>query len=633
MMLKWLDKIGDWNPQLLRELKGRLKPVNILIALAISLVTQLGTYIYQISDLPGKTYAMSGIYCNLADGYQKNLTFLNQSLEQVNSKINSYSGSLNSDLLAKIPDLKLEQKSLKQQIDNLNNILYQSSCPAEQINMQMWWQDHWKYIFMTLSVMFIFTLLVAGTYLLINNLGQEERRGTLNFLRLSPQSEASILTGKMLGVPILVYLIVLAAIPLHLLSGMAAQIPFTSILAFYIVLAASCVFFYSNALLFGLISRWFSGFQPWLGSGLVLLFVCVTLQTLFYSADFRNLLAWLSLLNPASMLGYLTPRYQEPAIQEIQFFYLPLGKNLIGLLALHLFNYGVGIYWAWEGMKRRFRNPDGAIFNKVQSYLLVASYQVIFWGFTLQYSDNYCPDYRGSQSIPCYYDLNYQIGQNWGLIAFFNIMLLLSLLVILSPHRQTIQDWARYRHEKVANFQGFLRKFALQDWLVDEKSPALLAMLINLAIATTPLVVWIVLAPMLNTHHNNAINWVNEIGRSKAILAVAFFISLMMIYATLAQLMLMMKTSNRSMWAVGTIVAAVFLPPLFLGILNIKPAAYPVAWLFSTFPWAGLEYAATSTVFKAFIAELTVLILLNIKLAKQMKLAGESATKALLAKR
>lgn len=633
MMLKWLDKIGDWNPQLLRELKGRLKPVNILIALAISLVTQLGTYIYQISELPSKTYAMSGIYCNLADGYQQNRTFLNQSLEKVNTKINSYSGSLNSDLLAKIPDLKLEQKSLKQQIDNLDKILYQSSCPAEQINMQMWWQDHWKYIFMTLSVMFIFTLLVAGTYLLINNLGQEERRGTLNFLRLSPQSETSILTGKMLGVPILVYLTVLAAIPLHLLSGIAAQIPFTSILAFYIVLAASCAFFYSNALLFGLISRWFSGFQPWLGSGLVLLFVCVTLQTLFYSADFRNLLAWLSLLNPASMLGYLTPRYQEPAIQEIQFFYLPLGKNLIGLLALHLFNYGVGIYWAWEGMKRRFRNPDGAIFNKVQSYLLVASYQVIFWGFTLQYSDNYCQDYRGSQSIPCYYDLNYQIGQNWGLIAFFNIMLLLSLLVILSPHRQTIQDWARYRHEKFANFQGFWRKFALTDWLVDEKSPALLAMLINLAIATTPLLVWIVLAPILNTHHNNAINWVNEIGRLKAILAVAFFISLMMIYATLAQLMLMMKTSNRSMWAVGTIVVAVFLPPLFLGILNIKPAAYPVAWLFSTFPWAGLEYAATITVFKAFIAELTVLILLNINLAKQMKLAGESATKALLAKR
>ncbi|QIR35731.1 ABC transporter permease [Tolypothrix sp. PCC 7910] len=633
MMLKWLDKIGDWNPQLLRELKGRLKPVNILIALAISLVTQLGTYIYQISDLPGKTYAMSGMYCNLADGYQKNLTFLNQSLEQVNSKINSYSGSLNSDLLAKIPDLKLEQKSLKQQIDNLNNILYQSSCPTEQINMQMWWQDHWKYIFMTLSVMFIFTLLVAGTYLLINNLGQEERRGTLNFLRLSPQSEASILTGKMLGVPILVYLTVLAALPLHLLAGIAAQIPFTSILAFYIVLAASCVFFYSNALLFGLISRWFSGFQPWLGSGLVLLFLFVTLQTLFHSVDFRNLLVWLSLLNPASMLGYLTPRYQEPHIQEIQFFYLPLGKSLVGLVALHLFNYGVGIYWAWKGMKRRFRNPDGAIINKVQSYLMVASYQLIFWGFTLQYSDNYCPDYRGSQSIPCYYDLNYQIVENWGLIAFFNIMLLLSLLVILSPHRQTIQDWARYRHEKVANFKGFWRKFALKDWLVDEKSPALLAMLINLAIATTPLVVWIVLAPMLNTHHNNAINWVNEIGRLKAILAVAFFISLMMIYATLAQLMLMMKTSKRSMWAVGTIVAAIFLPPLFLGILNIKPAAYPVAWLFSTFPWAGLEYAATSTVFKAFIAELTVLILLNIKLAKQMKLAGESATKALLAKR
>ncbi|MBD2166792.1 ABC transporter permease [Calothrix membranacea FACHB-236] len=633
MMLTWLDKIGDWNPQLLRELKGRLKVANLLIVLAISLLTQLGTYVYQISQLPGKTYPMSGLYCNLSSGYQQQLTNFNNSLAQVNSKINTYSGSKNSELLAKIPDLKLEQKSLKQQISSLDKLLYQTPCPSEQINMQQWWQDHWKYIFMTLSVMFVFTLLVAGTYLLINNLGQEERRGTLNFLRLSPQAETSILTGKMLGVPILVYLTVFAALPLHLLSGIAAQIPFTSILAFYIVLASSCVFFYSNALLFGLISRWFSGFQPWLGSGLVLLFLFVTLQTLFYSADFHNILAWLSLLNPVSMLGYLTPRYQEPPIQEIQFFYLPLGKSLVGLVALHLFNYGVGIYWAWEGMKRRFRNPDGAIINKVQSYFLVASYQVIFWGFTLQYSDNYCPDYRGSQSIPCYHDLNYQIVQNWGSIAFLNIMLLLSLLVILSPHRQTIQDWARYRHEKVANFKGFWRKFALKDWLVDEKSPALLAMLINLAIATTPLLVWIVLAPTLNTRHNSAIEWVNDIGRLRAILGVALFISLMMIYATLAQLMLLMKNPKRSFWAIGAISAAIFLPPMFLGMLGITPKENPVAWLFSTFPWASLEYAATITVFKALIAEVSVIILLNIKLAKQMKLAGESATKALLAGR
>jgi len=33
MILKRLDRLGNWNPQLIRELKGRLKPRNLAIAL------------------------------------------------------------------------------------------------------------------------------------------------------------------------------------------------------------------------------------------------------------------------------------------------------------------------------------------------------------------------------------------------------------------------------------------------------------------------------------------------------------------------------------------------------------------------------------------------------------------------
>ena len=114
--------------------------------------------------------------------------------------------------------------------------------------MQMWWRDHWEYIFLTLSAVFIFVLLVGGTYLLINNLAQEENRGTLNFIRLSPQSEKNILIGKMLGVPILVYIVTFAAFPLHFIAGRSANIATSYILFFYTILAASCIFFYSLAL-------------------------------------------------------------------------------------------------------------------------------------------------------------------------------------------------------------------------------------------------------------------------------------------------------------------------------------------------------------------------------------------------
>ncbi len=632
MTLNFIDKIGDWNPQLFREIKGRLKVFNVLIALTISIVTQLGIFFYQLIGFPGKTYSMSGTYCNLRNGYERQLNLLYQAGEQVQQKINLFSGNKNYDL-AKIQELKAQLAALKVEQSNLSKRLYEDYCPSEQINMQLWWQDHCNAIFMTLSVMFVFTLLVAGTYLLINNLGQEERRGTLNFLRLSPQSEVSILSGKMLGVPAIIYLMVLTALPLNLWAGISANISFASILSFYVVLVASCVFFYSYALLFGLISRWFSGFQPWLGSGLVLFFLVISLQTLAHSGDFHNTATWLRLLSPFEMMGYLSRRNNASSLEKLQFFYIPIGKSAFGLLSIHLFNYGVGIYWAWEAMKRRFRNPDGATINKFQSYLLVASYQAIFWGFTLQYYNNYCLHSGVPGSNLCSYDLNYQIGENWWFIAFFNLVLLFSLLIILPPHRQTIQDWARYHHQKVANYQGFWRNFWVRNWIVDEKSPAIVAIFINLAIATIPLIVWIVLAPVLNIHHRNTINWVNDIGRLKALLAVALFISLMVIYATLAQLMLMMKTNKRAAWAFGTISAAIFLPPMFLGMLDITPKAYPVAWLFSTFPWAGLEYAATISIFKALIVQLSVIILLNIQLTKQVKLAGESATKALLAGR
>jgi ABC-type Na+ efflux pump permease subunit len=83
-----------------------------------------------------------------------------------------------------------------------------------------------------LSVIGIFALIVIGTYLLISDLAHEERRGTLNFIRLSPQSPENILVGKLLGVPILLYLVAVLAVPLHLWAGLAAQISLMRILSF-----------------------------------------------------------------------------------------------------------------------------------------------------------------------------------------------------------------------------------------------------------------------------------------------------------------------------------------------------------------------------------------------------------------
>jgi len=54
------------------------------------------------------------------------------------------------------------------------------------------------------------------------------------------------LVGKLLGVPILLYLVAGLAVPLHVWSGLAAQIPLSLILSFYGVIVTSCLFFYSG---------------------------------------------------------------------------------------------------------------------------------------------------------------------------------------------------------------------------------------------------------------------------------------------------------------------------------------------------------------------------------------------------
>jgi hypothetical protein len=301
--------------------------------------------------------------------------------------------------------------------------------------------------------------------------------------------------------------------------------------------------------------------------------------------------------------------FSHAKIQGLEWFNLPIGAAGISLVVFVLLHYGLWTGWIWQALNRRFHNPNGTILSKHQSYWLVACFEIVTLGFALGESQGY---YFGSQ---------YGIFTNPLWLAFFNFVLFLGLIAVLAPHRQTLQDWARYRRQKVATRKGFWHRALVQDLLVGEKSPELLAMAINLAIAITPFLVWILFLPS------------DAIDKSKALLAVAFFVSLMMIYASIVQLMLMMKTNKRSLWAAGTIAALLVLPPMSLTILGVNAMENPTLWLLSTFPWAGMESAATTTIVMALLGEWSVLVLLNLRLTRQLRRAGESQSKALLAGR
>jgi hypothetical protein len=569
-MLNSIDKIGDWNPQLLRELKGRLKPFPVIIAFVTSLATQLVIFLYQLREIPDlqskKNINILDKYCNLSD-----LTK------------DRYSSWIN--------------------------------CPPNQVNMQLWWQDHWKYMFVSLSMIFIFTLLVAGAYLIINDLSQEERKGTLNFIRLSPQSETSIFAGKMLGVPVLIYLVVLAAIPFHILTGINANLPFGNILYFYLILVASCIFFYSFALLFGVFGgSTLSGFKPWLGSGFV--FVVLFFSAQLFSnnnSDLVNFMGFAALISPTTIADYLFPGFlnsQTPALQELKFFNFAVGKSFIGVIALHLSNYALWTYWAWQGLKRCFRNPNATIFSKQQSYLIFTCFQIVLIGLFVSI------DYNSSE----YRSYWRQFSEAMFVSFLWNMCLIVPLFALMLTHRQPIQDWARFRFHKEGHRTDSFKKSLLSELIGGEKSPAVLAIAINLIIAASAVIILFFKA--------NIDSFYSTENFSKLLGTLLVFVSLTMIYATVAQIMLMLKNSKRVLWAAGTTSALIVLPILVLGVLNIQPEN--TLFLFTVGFWFAAEKSTFPTIFAAFACQVVILGLLNWYLIKQVKLAGESATKAML---
>ncbi|NER20976.1 MAG: hypothetical protein F6J86_16680 [Symploca sp. SIO1B1] len=141
---------------------------------------------------------------------------------------------------------------------------------------------------------------------------------------------------------------------------------------------------------------------------------------------------------------------------------------------------------------------------------------------------------------------------------------------------------------------------------------------VAISLATTPTLLWILLQSVEN------------LDKTKILFGAAFFASWILIYASLVQLILMMRTPKRVIWAAGTVAATTCLPVTLLGVLGIFPDENPTLWLFSTFPWVGLEYGTTTTVLMALLGQVIVLILLNLQLRRQLKQVGESASKALL---
>ncbi|MGL6339354.1 MAG: hypothetical protein ACRC80_09470 [Waterburya sp.] len=551
------EKFLDWNPQVFREIKGKLKTRNVVITAVFAVIAQFLVVISLLGQLPKPEiagepyYSQQGRY-GMGNGYGDSLTYTK---------------------------------------DLLDNWV---------INWQLLWLD----LFIILSIVSIFSLLIIGSYMLIADIVKEESQGTLNFIRLTPQAAGNILLGKILGVPILLYLGILAFVPLHLIAGINAHIPLTLIFAFDAVIVASCAFFYSLALLWSLINFPVSGFKPWLAGGSLAFFLFITTVALFSNPYLISNAPWdwLWVFHPALALSYLIDTTYLPVhkvaflsiddLSELLFYGQALWTKASLGISFVLFNFSLWTYWCWSILKRRFHNPENTIVSKTQSYWITGWLVAIALGFTLQ-----------STSVS-------QLTDNFIVLQLCLFSLGLGLIAALSPHRQTLYDWARYRHQKSKD-----SKLLWKELIFGENSPSTVAIAINLALA----IAYITPSIFLILDNNQQYTFWGFV----------LIVSSILLYAVIAQLILTMKTRKRAAWSIITIISIMLVPPFSLVFAGITPETLPQAWLLTFIPGVAIDYASKSAIALTILGQWLGIALLSFQMTRKLQQAGASETKML----
>ncbi len=517
MLFTLIDRLGEWNPQLFRELKGRFTPRSLLIAVSCALIGLLSIFLI-CSESRCQAYA-TGRTC-----------------------------------------------------------------------LQYGWDIDWRQMFRMLNWMLPLTLLVGGVYQLSNDLAKEEHRGTLNFIRLSPQSSQSILIGKILGVPVLIYLGIGLVLPFHLGAGLASGIPLAWLLGLYTLWGAGCCLLYNLAFFYTLLlsaqNNSISTPNSIAGSG--------SLIACFLAFPYIGILA--------SSFNWYDKVYQ---VWQWHWFFLPIGGNLLLVYVWMLMTLSVGNHWIWQAVNRRFRNPNTTLLKKSQSYGLVTCCQLWLLGFVLP----------GQHSVVL--DSRLTLGLSW--LFYFTPVLFFLLIAALSPSRQSLLDWSRYRHQ--TNTEA--NRSIWQDLVWSEKSPALVAITINLLITAAIWVPWMLLFPEEV--------WVRQgdLPIQQALLGLFLSANIILIYGAIAQLMLLSKHSKSGFRAAGTVVTLTILPLVVGGGLALEGIKFPLVWVFSPLPILTFIQGSTITALFGLLAQVVILGLLTAQLTRKLQQAGESASKAL----
>ncbi len=329
-MISW-NPIGDWNPQLIREVRGRLRSHGLWLTLGGAILAQV---------------ILMLIFALLPQILM--LIFAQQTLL-------TNSDPINPGPISRYCTGQMTYPEAYEFVCEFN--------PAGDLilNLQLWWQDLFRLI--TWAVPLIW--LTGSVYVLIGDLVKERRQGTLNFIQLSPRSALSIGLGKLLGVPILLHLLATSFLPLHGLSAILGQIDGSHLLWFYGVLLGFWGVLCSGAMLFALLG----GSQAWLGAIAAMLGIHPTLWLIAFGLwrdEWKDRGWGLDLSNE---------------LAQITWFDLPVGSQVWMAGLFVMVSCGVAMAWIGWTMIRRFEWAERTILSKRSSYLLTLCLNLFCLGF------------------------------------------------------------------------------------------------------------------------------------------------------------------------------------------------------------------------------------------------------------
>ncbi len=555
-MNKLLDRVGDWNPQLFRELKGRFNLRNGAIAIGGSLFFQLFLLFIYSGQLPNSfDVHQYSRYCNgLGDEYAQS-SYL--------CVANALGGGW-------------------------------------EINWQLWHFD----FFICLSLLGMLGLLLIGSHLIGADLVQEERRGTLGFVRLSPQALQRIILGKILGVPSLVYLGMAAALPLHLWIGLQAQIALPWIVMVDLMAIAACVGFFTLAAMWSFVGQEsFGGMQAWLYSAaLGFYLMLMSILELDSNLPSDTPFDWLRMFYPANVFYYLVNdsslgvdrlRYWEPADWFQAEWYG--ASDWSGLVSLGIIfgHYLILAAIAWHGIERRFYEPEATLISKKMGYFVALLSTVMVTGFA------------------AVGDHDYHLFENFEVLQVLYFGIFIALIFATTPTRQRVQDWSRLRHQ--GRFAGRL----WSDLLVGDRSPAILAIGIMLTLSTAFMAFIAQIHPLLTD---------KQIVIQGLMLQAGF----LFITACLIQF-IFLQTKKRGVLLIVTLGTITILPFLIFAIFHGRFVAVDALGLFSAFPIMAVQKAGETLVIWSLACEFLAMVGSVYVLRKQIQSLGNSEMKTLLA--